>query len=149
MAEEEALRLTERNWFSSSSSSSSQEITVRDRIWKVLADIISALAQCRHEHAFFHRSVYRHAQALMWAPLLCDPVSGRLEGSKSTVPATRSCHLRGLNHATNAARSGLAVMTTLFEKKRYVTLTFCAIVSLFLHFLTKYCFPDHNYVRFG
>lgn len=119
MAEEEALRLTEKHWFSPPSDPSALEKTpVRDRVWNVLADIVSALAQCRLEHAFFHRSVYRHAQALMWAPLLSDPVLGRLKGSKSTVPATRSYHIRGLNHATDAARSALAVMTSLFEKKR-------------------------------
>lgn len=121
-AEEEALRLTEKFWFSPPKDVDSLDSTsIRDRIWNVLADIVSALAQCRLEHSFFHRSVYRHAQALMWAPVLCDPVAGRAEGSKSTVPATKSYHLRGLNHATNAAKSALAVISTLFEKKRWVS----------------------------
>lgn len=120
-AEEEALRLSELYWFGQPKDSVMlEETSVRDRIWNVLADIVSALAQCRLEHSFFHRSVYRHAQALMWAPVLCDPVAGRAEGSKSTVPATKSYHLRGLNHATNAAKSALAVIKTLFEKKRWV-----------------------------
>lgn len=129
-AEEEALRLTELHWYSPPSNSDSLEDTpIRDRIWNVLADVVSALAQCRLEQSFFHRSVYRHAQALMWAPVLCDPVTGRVEGSKSTVPATKSYHLRGLNHATNAAKSALSVMSALFEKKRWDQ--FWAIFSLY------------------
>lgn len=119
LAEEEALRLTEKYWFSQPANYNEYEsLGIRDRMWSVLSDVVSALAQCRLEHPFFHRSVYRHAQALMWAPLVNDPTTGRLEGSKGTVPPTRSCHLRGLNHATNAASSALAVMSSLFEKRR-------------------------------
>jgi hypothetical protein len=120
LAEGEALRLTESNWFSppTQPTGSLDESNVRARIWNVLADIVAALAQCRLEHSFFHRSVWRHAQALMWAPFFCDPVSGSVEGSKGTVPATRSCYIRGLNHATSAANSAIAIMTSLFEKKR-------------------------------
>lgn len=118
-AEEEALRLTEIHWFLPPSNPYPLPTSnVRDRIWAVLADVCTALAKCRLSHPFFHRSVYRHAQALMWAPYFSDPVSGRLSG---TVPATRSCQIRGLNHATNAAKSALAIMTSLFEKKRWVT----------------------------
>lgn len=119
VAEEEALRLTELYWYSPPGNLDTLEgAPVRDRVWDVLTDIVSALVKCRLEHSFFHRSVYRHAQALMWAPVLCDPVAGRAEGSKSTVPATKSYKVRGLNHATNSATSALSVLSTLFEKKR-------------------------------
>lgn len=64
-AEEEALRLTEKFFFSQPDTTS---CNLRDRMWTVLADIVSALASCRLQQVFFHRSVYRHAQALMWAP---------------------------------------------------------------------------------
>jgi hypothetical protein len=117
-AEMEALRLTDIYWFKRPES---VEISInvtntRDRVWSVLTDIVAGLAQCRLDHHFFHRSVYRHAQALMWAPILCDPTSN--EGSLGTVPATRSCQIRGLNNSTHAANSAEVVMSTLFEKKR-------------------------------
>lgn len=121
ISELEALRLTEKHWYSPpGDNDASESVSVRDRVWNVLSDVVSALAQCRLDKHFFHRSVYRHAQALMWAPVLLDPIGGRIEGSKGTVPATKSYHLRGLNHATNAATSALAVMSSLFEKKRSV-----------------------------
>jgi len=130
LAEEEALRLAEMHWFVPRNMPKSST-SVRDRVWNVLADIVSALAKCRLDQSFFHRSVYRHAQALMWAPVLCDPVTGRKEGSKSTIPATKSYHLRGLNHATNAAASALAVMGTLFEKKRSAQ-EYCDLAKLIM-----------------
>ena len=118
-AELEALRITERCWFNKPPDGQIEEkADVRDRVWSVVSDIVAALAQCRIDHSFFHRSVYRHAQALMWAPIFCDPVAGRAEGSLGTVPATRSYHIRGLNNATNAASSAAVVMSSLFEKKR-------------------------------
>lgn len=116
LAEEEALRLTECHWYLQSDDVSSNG--VRDRIWRVLADIVSALAQCRLDQPFFHRSVYRYAQALMWAPVFYDPVHGRSLGSLGTVPPTWSFKLRGLNHATDAASSAVVVISSLFEKRR-------------------------------
>lgn len=115
-AECEALRLTECHWFTKQDEAAKPQ-DIRDRIWSVLADIVSALAQCRLDQPFFHRSVYRHAQALMWAPVLCDPVGERANGSFGMVPATRAFKLRGLNFSTNAASSGMVIISTLFEKK--------------------------------
>lgn len=117
LAEAEALRLTETNWFTNQTTEdSSNSKDSRDRIWDVLTDLVGGLVQCRLNHTFFHRSVFRHAQALMWAPILCDPSSS--EGSLGTVPPHRSCHLRGLNHATHAANSAEVIMSTLFDRKR-------------------------------
>jgi hypothetical protein len=119
LAEEEALRLTETNFYSQTDlKTGDQEPRRSERVWKVLTDIVAALAQCRLDQSFFHRSVYRHAQALMWAPVLCEPETGWIEGSRSTLRATKSHQLRGLNHATSVAKSALAVMNVLFEKKR-------------------------------
>jgi hypothetical protein len=119
LAEEEALRLTERYFYSQTDVETGEQVArINERIWKVLTDIVAALAQCRLDQSFFHRSVYRHAQALLWAPVLCDPETGWIEGSRSTVRATKSHHLRGLNHATTVAKSASAVMAVLFEKKR-------------------------------
>ena len=118
-AEAEALRLTERHWFKEPSADQPlKDVNTRDRVWNVVTDIVTAMAQCRLDHQFFHRSVYRHAQALMWAPVLCDPIEGRADGSLGTVPATRSYRLRGMNHSTNAASSAVVIMSSLFDKKR-------------------------------
>ena len=116
LAETEALRLGEKHWYAEVDPRVSESLLVRDRIWNVLADVVVALAQCRLDVAYFHRSVYRHAQALLWAPILSDPQE-RAFGSLGTVPATRAFKLRGLN-STDAASSAAVVMGTLFEKKR-------------------------------
>jgi hypothetical protein len=84
----------------------------------VLADIVSALAQCRIEQPYFHRSVYRHAQALMWAPVFYDPVAGIADGSLGFIPAMKSHLLRGLNSTTACVDSAEVVIHPLFEKKR-------------------------------
>jgi hypothetical protein len=117
-AEKEALRLTERHWFKKPEEEESvlAEKHTRDRVWNVLVDVVTGLAQCRLDHSFFHRSVYRHAQALMWSPVLYDPSSS--EGSLGSVPATRSYQIRGLNNSTHAAHSAEVVMSSLFDKKR-------------------------------
>jgi hypothetical protein len=114
-AELEALRLTEPFWYLQPNTHGS---SVRDRVWAVLADVVAALAQCRLSQPYFHRSVYRHAQALMWAPVLHDSVGERSTGSLGTVPATKAFLLRGLNNATNAAESAAVIINSLFDKKR-------------------------------
>ena len=116
-AELEALNLAECFWFAIPDEKQ-QNSSVRERVWSVLVDVVSALARCRLDNVYFHRSVYRHAQALMWAPVLYDPVGGRAKGSLGTVSATWACKIRGLNYATTAASSAVAIMSTLFEKKR-------------------------------
>lgn len=119
LAEREALRLAESHWFNKTDGNSSEtQTTIRGRLWTALADIVSAMVWCRNEHVFFHRSVYRHAQALMWAPVLHDPIGCRALGALETVPPTWACKIRGLNHATNAACSGLSVLQVLFDKRR-------------------------------
>ena len=119
-AELEALRLTECHWSRTPEDIDAQKLKpVRDRIWTVFADIVYGLAQCRVDQPFFHRSVYRHTQALMWAPVLHDPTSG--EGSLGSVPATKSFLIRGMNSSTVAAESAETVICSLFDKKRYVS----------------------------
>lgn len=115
LAELEAARLAESHWLKPPDETSN---ILRDRIWTAFSDTVAALAQCRLDHSFFHRSVYRHAQALMWAPVLCDPLGGLRKGSLGEVPATRAFKIRGLNYSTHAADSGAAVIGSLFEKKR-------------------------------
>jgi hypothetical protein len=114
-AELEALRLTEKYWFTTPRSESTD---IRARVWAVLCDSVAAFAQCRADHSFFHRSVYRHAQALMWAPILFDPVGGRAAGSLGAVPLDWAFKLRGFNYSMNAASSALLIISSLFEKRR-------------------------------
>ena len=116
-AELEALRLTMTHWFHAPTVELDDRDT-RARVWAVLTDVVSAMAQCRIDQPFFHRSVYRHAQALMWAPVLHDPVSGIAKGSLGSVPVTKGHLLRGLNSTTPSATSAEAIMNLLFEKKR-------------------------------
>ena len=119
VAEREALRLTTVHWYREEHRKNwSDESDVRDLVWAVLSDIVAALVQCRLEQPFFHRSVYRHAQALMWAPVLYDPTSGFVDGSLGVVPATKSHLVRGLNSSTPCANSAEVIMGVLFEKKR-------------------------------
>lgn len=119
-SQEEALRLAERHWFNAPDNmDETNDQHIRDRIWQVLSDVVAGLAQCRLNHAFFHRSVYRHAQALMWSPLFYNPTC--TEGSLGHVPATRSFQIRGLNSATPVVQSAEVVMNGLFDKKRYAT----------------------------
>lgn len=118
-AETEALRLTECFWHSPPGDEILLPATkTRERVWRVLEDVVGALAKCSLDFSFFHRSVYRHAQALMWSPIIFDPVGGRACGSLVAVSATWACKIRGLNYATNAASSALSTMSALFSKKR-------------------------------
>lgn len=115
-AEQEALRLTACHRFQNPENT--KDDLGRHRIWEVFEDIVGALAKCSLDHSYFHRSVYRHAQALMWAPLIYDPIEARTKGSLGNVPATWACKIRGLNSSTDAASSGLSVISSLFTKKR-------------------------------
>jgi len=114
-AELEAVMLTEQHWRKVPDKAPTN---LRDRVWAVLVDVVSALVQCRLDHPFFHRSVYRHAQALMWAPILCDPVGELVNGSFGSVPGTRAVELRGFNSSTPAVDSAVSVIGSLFDKRR-------------------------------
>jgi hypothetical protein len=115
-AELEALRLTEKY---RSKEPDRECITpkkdTRERIWIVLADVVDGLVECRRLKPFFHRSVYRHAQALMWSPVFYDPASSN--GSMGAVPATRGI-ITGLDHSKAAVYSADNVISTLFDKRR-------------------------------
>lgn len=68
LAESEALRLAAKHWYVAppgKEPSFIDQVGIRERVWDTLADVVAALAQCRLDQPFFHRSVYRHAQALM------------------------------------------------------------------------------------
>ena len=65
LAKAEAIRLTSHHRFRSPEEThkgESENITLSD----ILLDAIEGLQDCRKNHSFFHRSVYRHAQARLW-----------------------------------------------------------------------------------
>ncbi|GKY95338.1 hypothetical protein MPSEU_000495500 [Mayamaea pseudoterrestris] len=114
LAETEALRLTEMNFYSDPVH---RQSGVRERVWTVLTDVVDALARCRLDFSYFHRSVYRHAQALLWAPVLDNPIDQWCRGSAGTVSASKAAKLRGFN-SSNAYSSAATVLSVLFEKRR-------------------------------
>ena len=121
-SETEALKLCEKFWFQTPEKSPEdiENESVRDRVWNVLADAVGAFVQCRSDHQFFHRSVYRHAQALMWACVLHDPINGRSKGSLGNLPPARCSLIPGLKNSTTVAESAEAIIGTLFEGRKYV-----------------------------
>ena len=94
---------------------------VRNKIWELFGDLATAMAQCRDKDPFFHRSVYRHAQALLLAPIVNDPYDRDVYrlGSLGSIPITRAYHLRGLS-SDSCAKSAASIIAALFDKKRYV-----------------------------
>mmetsp|Transcript_18618 Transcript_18618/g.28908 ORF Transcript_18618/g.28908 Transcript_18618/m.28908 type:complete len:1041 (-) Transcript_18618:55-3177(-) len=117
-AEREALRLTTKYWFGGDRPASLDLKDLRDQIWLVLGNVIAAMVQCRIDKPFFHRSVYRHAQALCWAPLFHDPDDTTGLGSFGTVPAHKSSILRGFNSGMSCIDCALPILKVYFEKKR-------------------------------
>uniref|UniRef100_A0A7S4JCT2 Uncharacterized protein n=1 Tax=Odontella aurita TaxID=265563 RepID=A0A7S4JCT2_9STRA len=117
-AELEALRLTTQHWYDERDDRDTkiEEGKVRALVWEVLSDVVAAMAQLRIDYPYFHRSIYRHTQALLCAPILHDP-DNALRGSLGSVPATKSYHLRGLNMGV-CANSAEVIIASLFEKKR-------------------------------
>jgi hypothetical protein len=112
-AEMEALRLTELFWFTKTPADTSDD--VRSRMWNVLTDVVDAMHQCRSDFSCFHRSVYRHAQALMWAPIVYDP--SQPEGSFGTVPQSQAFKLRGFGSG-GAVESAASIISGLFDRRR-------------------------------
>jgi len=116
-AELEALRLTEKYLFKEAEAEGSTENSPpKERLWKVFADIVNGLVECRKLKPFFHRSVFRHAQALMWSPVLLDPSSSKT--SMDLVPMKYGSQIQGLDCSKPAAFSAEKVISTLFDKKR-------------------------------
>lgn len=121
-AEWEAVRITSRHMYNINASDETpqaQEPKLRDKVWEIFEDIVSALADCRANSSFFHRSVYRHAQALLLAPILSDPYDKEVmkQGSLAQVAVNRAHKIRGLE-AGSCAASASAVIASLFDKKR-------------------------------
>lgn len=113
----EATRLLENFWFDINHDTIFDDTKLMDRVWIIFCDIVNALASCRTMQPFFHRSSFRHAQALMWAPFIHDP-DGCPGGSQDSVPSFkrhRILELRNYSDSMNAAKS---VISALFDKKR-------------------------------
>jgi len=121
-AEMEGLAVVENYWFDKSEVERTcpnyPKEEYKERLWFVLSDIVAAMAHCRQERPFFHRSVFRHAQALLWAPIFFDPDDDNNWRLMGCVPPTKSLMLRGMNSGGPSPNSSIAVMQLLFDKKR-------------------------------
>jgi hypothetical protein len=116
-AEMEASRLTEKYCFKDREPEcNTLHKDLRKRIWTIFSDVVDGLSECRKLKPFFHRSVFRHAQALMWSPVFFDPSSSKT--SMDSVPIRHGCQIRGLDCSKPAAFSAKDVISTLFDKKR-------------------------------
>ena len=133
----EAVRIAEKYWFAKPEDIS--EANPVDKMWTILCDIVDGLAYCRKEQPFFHRSVFRHAQALMWAPLFNNP-EGALEGSMCSLPAHKGRQIRGSDGGP-CAKSAESIISALFDKKR------CVHVINSCNHMTSLCFNHILYPR--
>jgi hypothetical protein len=121
--EAEALNLISNNWFSEPIEADNEQqclnLNDREKRWEVLVDIVSAFVFCRQEKGLFHRSVYRHAQAILWAPIVyepdadCYPLLTNTEGMFAQPTALSNVY-QDVVYA-NAAKT---VMESIFDKKR-------------------------------
>ena len=118
-ADLETLRIIEKYSFGDFTESNDETVSmpIRERLWLVLADIVEGLAWCRRKQGYFHRSLYRHTQALLWAPIIVDPDGDVGEGSIASVSAAKSYKIRGLN-SSSCAQSAEVIISSLFEKKQ-------------------------------
>ena len=118
-AEDEALRLSSKYWFGAKPDEFEGEVTcARERIWQNLTNIVAALAQCRIDSPYFHRSVYRHAQGICWAPMFVPSDLSPIKGSLEILPSQYSCALRGCNSNMSCVESAAGILSVLFDKKR-------------------------------
>jgi len=109
--EEEALRISEEIWFVEPESPA-KDMSIRERMWNVLCDATAAFTSFRKDHLFFHRSVYRQAQAILWAPKVLDPDAP----FSTAVPSEFASRLEG--YSENTLLSVRTIIGSLFDKKR-------------------------------
>jgi hypothetical protein len=121
--EAEALNLISCNWFSEPMAADNEQqclnLNDKEKRWEVLVDIVSAFVFCRREKGLFHRSVYRHAQAILWAPIVydpdadCHPLLTNTEGIFAQPGVLSNVYQDVV--CANAAKT---VMDCIFDKKR-------------------------------
>jgi len=111
----EASRIVEKYWFDEPTVPL-EDKPLQDRLWIVFADVVKGLASCRKGSPFFHRSVYRHAQAFLWARFIHDPLVESVDDMESISPEKCSL-IEGLESNFNYA-SAEAILNVLFDKKR-------------------------------
>ena len=115
MAEREAIGLCGRFWFGDQKSERSED---KDELWGCLANVIASLVFCRNDNSYFHRSVYRHAQALCWSPRILYDDEWKKQGSLTVLPPHKAASLRGCNSGMPCVESAASVLSVLFDKKR-------------------------------
>jgi len=121
-AELQALDISDVYWFDAYEAEQMRSKygtnEVRERIWCILSDVVEAMVHCRQESVFFHRSVFRHAQALLWAPIIYDPDDDDQWNFSGYLPPMKSLMLRGMNSTGTSPSSAEAIIQSLFDKKR-------------------------------
>lgn len=106
-AEVEALRIVDESWYDEIAKNSDTSVQGGNgRLRSIFRDILTGLAQCRIQNPYFHRSVYRHAQALMWAKIFL----GNIDGD--------SWNMLGMNCEKSCAENAKQILEVLFDKKR-------------------------------
>jgi hypothetical protein len=120
VAELEALRITED--FPHDQCTYTMQLnnqTVKCRIWNVLCDTVTAFTRCKKDNPFFHRSVYRHAQALLWSPVFLEDFGGDSENR-----SMQQIRLMGMDYEKTSEENAKSVIETLFDRKR---MQLCAV----------------------
>ena len=110
----EALRISEKIWYKPQTDDVDK--LLHDRLWIAFIDTVDALASCRQESSFFHRSIYRHAQSLLWAPIFVDPL-GITSGDSNSIPEDKASLIVGLQNGSPYL-SAETIISSLFDKKR-------------------------------
>lgn len=111
----EASRIVEKYWFEKPTAKI-EDKPLQDRLWIAFADVVKGLASCRKGSPFFHRSVYRHAQAFLWAPFIHNPRAESVDDMEQ-IPAEKCSLIEGLESGSNY-NSAEAILNALFDKKR-------------------------------
>jgi hypothetical protein len=111
----EASRIVEKYWFEKPTAPI-EDKPLQDRLWISFADVVKGLASCRKGSPFFHRSVYRHAQAFLWARFIHNPRVESVDDMEQ-IPSEKCSLIEGLESGSNY-NSAEVILNALFDKKR-------------------------------
>ena len=87
-----------------------------EKLWSLFVDAIRGIASCRKASPFFHRSQYRHCQALLWAPVFFNPFDYAI-GIIPQIPNHIKKSIPNMDF-DDFVQSADSVISTLFDKKR-------------------------------
>jgi hypothetical protein len=122
----EALRLVSMYWetppvaFDFEEGTRNNSFQLQESRWEVLVDIVFGLASCREKKHYFHRSVFRHAQAILWAPFVYHGGKNAFDVTKEKGSGEKDLSILS-NEYRNTVYLGRAsrVISQICDKKRY------------------------------